>query len=296
MPETDLLTSRAAARAKELEFFARTRVEGFLKSFNRSKLKGHSTDFMQHRQYMPGDSLRSIDWRVFARSDRLVTREYEEYTNLGVVIGVDFSGSMGYKGRGPTKIDFCRHCAAMLCYLLLSQRDSFGLAVMTDTVMRYLRPAGSRRHMAELFNQLVSVQTAGETDFAACVNQLLRRVQRRSVFVFFSDCYQDPAALTKALGTLVIRGHDVALYQVYDQDELDLDFAGFTLFKDLETGMVDAADPLEIRAAYQEVFAEHTQRLRDGANRFRIDFNSIPVTNDWDAALAALLRKRALLT
>ena len=194
MPETDLLTPRAAARAKELEFFARTRVEGFLKSINRSKLKGHSTDFMQHRQYMPGDSLRSIDWRVFARSDRLVTREYEEYTNLGVVIGVDFSGSMGYKGRGPTKIDFCRHCAAMLCYLLLSQRDSFGLAAMTDTIVRYLRPAG------------------------------------------------------------------------------------------------------DIRAAYQEVCAEHTQRLRDGANRFRIDFNSIPVTEDWDAALAALLRKRTLLT
>ena len=166
MSATDLLTPHAAALVKELEFFARTRVEGFLKSNNRSKRKGQSTEFMQHRQYMPGDDLRSLDWRVFARSDRLVTREYEEYTNLDVVIGLDASGSMGYGTLELNKIEFCRRCAAMICYLLLGQRDAFGLTILRDRVAQYLRPQSSRKHLVEVLRQLVEAQPTGLTDFA----------------------------------------------------------------------------------------------------------------------------------
>jgi len=295
MPENDLLTPRAAALVKELEFCARTRVEGFLKSTNRSKRKGQSTDFMQHRQYMPGDDLRTLDWRVFARSDRLVTREYEEYTNLDVVIGLDGSGSMGYASDGLSKIEFCRRCGAMLAYLLMRQRDAFGLTILRDRVARYLRPQSSRRHLAEVFRQLVTLEADGLTDFAAGVDQLLGQVRRRSVFVFFSDCYQDPAPLTKALGTLVVRGHDVILYQVYDPAEEELPFSGFTIFRDLEGEGLDAADPLAIRQAYRDVFAEHVRRLKDGTARFGIEFHSVAVRPAWDDLLADLLRARTRL-
>ena len=295
MSATDLLTPHAAALVKELEFFARTRVEGFLKSNNRSKRKGQSTEFMQHRQYMPGDDLRRLDWRVFARSDRLVTREYEEYTNLDVVIGLDASGSMGYGTLELNKIEFCRRCAAMLCYLLLGQRDAFGLTILRDRVARYLRPQSSRKHLVEVLRQLVEAQPTGLTDFAGGVEQLLNQVRRRSVFVFFSDCYQDPDLLTKALGMLAVRGHDVVLYQVYDPAEAELPFAGFTLFRDLEGEGLDAVDPLEIRRAYRDVFAEHTLRIKEGTSRFGTEFHSIPVSTDWDEVLAGLLRERLRL-
>ena len=295
MSATDLLTPHAAALVKELEFFARTRVEGFLKSNNRSKRKGQSTEFMQHRQYMPGDDLRSLDWRVFARSDRLVTREYEEYTNLDVVIGLDASGSMGYGTLELNKIEFCRRCAAMLCYLLLGQRDAFGLTILRDRVARYLRPQSSRKHLVEVLHQLVEAQPTGLTDFAGGVEQLLNQVRRRSVFVFFSDCYQDPEPLTKALGMLAVRGHDVVLYQVYDPAEAELPFAGFTLFRDLEGEGLDAVDPLEIRRAYRDVFAEHTLRIKEGTSRFGTEFHSIPVSVAWDEVLAGLLRERLRL-
>jgi len=136
-----LLTPDAAALAKELEFFARTRVEGFLKGQNWSWRKGTSTEFLQHRAYVPGDDLRRLDWRVYARSDRLITREYEEFTNLDAVLTIDASGSMAYAGRGMSKIDFVRRCAAMLAYLLNAQNDSFGLAVVGERLDDYLRPS-----------------------------------------------------------------------------------------------------------------------------------------------------------
>ncbi len=295
MSATDLLTPRAAALVKELEFFARARVEGFLKSNNRSKRKGQSTEFMQHRQYMPGDDLRSLDWRVFARSDRLVTREYEEHTTLDVVIGLDASGSMGYGTLELNKIEFCRRCAAMLCYLLMGQRDAFGLTILRDRIAQYVRPQSSRKHLVEVLRQLVEAQPTGPTDFAAGVEQLLNQVRRRSVFVFFSDCYQDPEPLSKTLGMLAVRGHDVVLYQVYDPAEAELPFAGFTLFRDLEGQGLDAVDPLEIRQAYRDVFAAHTLSLKDGTSRFGIEFHSTPVSTDWDDVLAGLLRQRSRL-
>ena len=303
MHDTELLPATAAARAKQLELFARTRVEGFLRGDNLSKLKGSSTDFLHHRAYIPGDDIRRLDWRVFARSDRLVTREYEKHTNLNVILAVDYSGSMGYEGGAPAgsgapqgmgKIDFVRHCAAMLAYLLNLQKDRFALAALAQHVVRFVKPAKGRRHMAEVFRELAGRSPEGQTDLAACVTQLAHRVRRKSVFVFLSDCYQDPESLAKALGSLRLAGHDVVLYQVYDPAELDLPFVGFTLFRDLETGQVDPADPLEIRAAYQDVFRQHVLALADGANRFGVEFHSLPTSPDWDVVLAKLLHARAV--
>ena len=294
MPGLELLPEEAAERAKELEFFARTRVQGFLKGENRSRFKGASTDFFQHRQYAPGDDLRALDWRVFARSDRLVTREYEEYTNLDVILGVDGSGSMAYPpGEPVTKIDFARRCAAMLAYLLNLQRDRYGLAVVSDKMLRFVAPRTGRKHLAEALKQLAAIAPAGETDLAACVRQLERRVRRKSVFVFFSDGYQDPDPFTRAIGGLQLSGHDVILYQVFDPVEADLPFAGFTLFRDLESGQVDSADAPQIREAYRTVFREHVRHLQDGCNRYGIEFHSIPVSSEWDKVFASLLMQRA---
>ena len=299
MPPSELLSPAAAARARQLEFFARTRVEGFMRADNRSKLKGRSTDFLQHRAYQPGDDLRALDWRVLARSDRLVTRQYEEYTNLDVILGLDYSGSMGYGGEtsgeegGLSKIQFVRHCAAMLTYLLNLQKDRFGLAVMADRVVDLLVPSTGRKHLARVLNRLMAHLPAGQTDLAPCVDRLARRVRRKSVFVFFSDCYQDPESLTRAIGTLRLAGHDAVLYHVYDPGEQDLAFSGFTLFRDLETGQIDAVDPPAVREAYRDVFRDHVHRLGQGTRRFGIEFHSLATSPDWDVVLAELLHARA---
>ena len=292
MNETELIHPEAAARVKQIEFFARTRVEGFLKGANPSRLKGVSTEFMQHRAYIPGDDLRHLDWRVFGRTDRLMTREFEDFTNLDVVLALDFSGSMGFGEEPMSKMDFALHCTALLAYLLNLRNDRFALAACTDGIGAYLNPSNGKRHLAEFFRHLVSFPVAGETAVDRCCELLLRRVRRRSVVVLLSDCYQDPEGLTRALGQLSLRGHDVIVYQVVHEDEKDLDFTGFTLFRDLETGQLDAADPLEIRNAYQEVVQEHQHSLKTGTEKFGVEYHQLTVTENWDALLAALLHER----
>ena len=293
MAPTELLTPSAAARAKQLEIFARTRVEGFLKSHNRSRLKGLSVEFFQHRMYLPGDDLRSVDWRIFARSDRLVTREFEEFTNLDAVLAVDVSGSMAYGRDGMAKIEFARHCAAMLAYVLHIQNDRSGLALVGGTLRDYLPPGGGRKHMAELFRRLAGAEPEGATDLSGGILSLGRRIHRKSVVAVFSDGYQDPAAIARAIGILRAQGHDGIFFQVYDPAETDLEFAGFTQFRDLENGQLDATDPAEIRRAYQEVFRSHQGTLRDGLARFGVAFHPLPVQENWDEALAAVLRTRS---
>jgi len=290
--EFELLTAEAAGRAKQLQFFARTRLEGFLKGENWSRRKGTSTEFLHHRMYMPGDDVRRLDWRLFARSDRLVTREYEEFANLDAVLALDCSGSMGYAGEGMSKVEFARHCAAMLTYLLYCQNDRFGLAALSDRLVDFLRPSVGKKHMAELFRRMVSAPVGGETALGACVPHLLPRLRRKCIFVLFSDCYQDPRSLSRGIGTLRQQGHEAVVFHVYDESETDLRFAGFTQFRDLETSRVDPADPVEVRQAYRRVFKAHVEALSNGLAAWGVEFYPLPVTEQWEAVLARLLRER----
>ena len=293
MPITDILTTSAAARARQLEFLARRTVGGFLKGQNRSKLKGVSPEFLQHRMYMPGDDLRMLDWRILARTDRLVTREQQEFTNLDALLVLDGSGSMAYGREGLTKLEFAARCIAMLAYLFTLQNDRSGLAVFGHRLDLFL-PAGSgRKHLGEMYRRLSAVTGTGETDMVGCAQFLLRQVTRRSVLLLFSDGYQDPATLVRGLSMLALKGHEILFFQVYEPSETDLDFVGFTQFLDLENNQIDAADPVEIRAAYRDVFLEHQQRLRDGLLRAGIQFYALPVQADYDLALAQIVREHA---
>ncbi|MBI2194934.1 MAG: DUF58 domain-containing protein [Planctomycetes bacterium] len=295
MRESELLSPEAAARVQQIEFFARTRVEGFLKGSNPSHFRGVSPEFMQHRAYVPGDDLRHLNWRIYGRTDRLVTREFEEFTNLDVILVLDFSGSMAYGDAPMSKMDFALHAAALLGYLLNLRNDRFGLAACSEQISFYLPPSNGKKHLAEFYRRLVSLPVSGEARLARCSDLLLHLLRRRSVVLFFTDAYEDPDPLTHAVGQLRLRGHDVTLYQVVHEAEKDLDFTGFTLFRDLETGAVDAADPLEIRQAYRDVVEEHGQALRTGTARFAVEFHSMAVTENWDQVIAALLHERSAM-
>ena len=292
MQTSDLLSPSAAARVRALELFAKTRIEGFLKGPNRSRYKGISAEFLQHRAYVPGDDPRHLDWRVLARTDRLVTREFEEFTNADVVLALDFSGSMGWTHELMSKGDFLQHCAAMLAWLANSQNDRFAIAACGEAISAWLPPGCGKKHLAAAFHLLVNQPFTGEANLAHCVALLLRQIRRRSIIIVLSDCYEEPEPFCAALGQLVARGHDVIVYQTVHPREQDLEYNGFTLFRDLENGRTDAADPAEIRAAYREVVREHHHALQNGTATHGIDFRELPVSAEWDAALATLLHGR----
>jgi uncharacterized protein (DUF58 family) len=294
MHENELLNAEAAARVKQLEFFARTRVEGFLKGASRSRLKGISAEFMQHRAYMAGDDLRHLDWRVLARTDKLVTREFEEFTNLDVCLILDHTGSMAFGDDDPmSKADFARHAAALFAYLLNLRNDRYALAACAGEASSFLPHGSGKRHLFSFFHQLVTQRVGGAATLSTSIQTVASRLRRRGVVVVISDCYEDPGALCKALGTLALRGHDVILYQIVHDAELELPYTGFTQFRDLETDELDAADPLEIREAYRDVVAAHHQALRTGSAAFGIEFRRLAVTAQWDQVLTALLHARA---
>ena len=293
-----LLSAEAAARCvKHLELFARSRVESHYKGAHRSRLKGHSTDFLQHRQYLPGDDIRTLDWRVYARSDRLVIREREEFTTLDVNIILDCSASMNFGSGAMTKFEFARHCAALLTHLVVSQRDRVGIAFASDRVLSFTKPGSGGKHRAEMFRQLLAREPAGQTDLAACTRELLQYARKRSLFIFFSDCYQDPAALGRSLGILSRAGHDLIVYQIFDPAEADLPYTGFTLFRDMENGQTDAAGPEgNFAPPIRRVFRiRHTRDLKSIAMSYGVEFRTLAVTENWEAALAQLLHERATL-
>lgn len=294
-PVASLLSGEIAERIKQLELFSRLRVEGARSGENRSPRIGFSSDFRQHRQYFPGDSLRYLDWRVLARTDRLVVKQYEELTNAEMVVLLDISGSMAFAGAGMSKLEFGVRCAGILTYLMYVQRDSYSLQLFGESAEDSIPRGEGRRHQRRVFEKLVSAVAAGPTRFVECFRQVEARRRRKGLVIVLSDFMAEPEPIAKALGRLRMRGHDVIAFQVFDAAERDLDFVDFTRFRDLEDGEVLGADPLLIQAEYRRQFDRHQLRIKEQCLAHAVDHVVLPVADEYDEVIGDYLRRRAAL-
>jgi uncharacterized protein (DUF58 family) len=268
-------------------------VEGFCSGLHRSPHKGFSVEFKQHRQYVPGDEIRHIDWRVFGRSDRFYIREYEEETNLRSTILLDLSGSMNY-GRGAvSKYQYATRLAACLAYLMLGQQDSVGLVTFDTKVRRYI-PARSRvSHLRVLIDELQKGEPGGETELGTVFHDLVPKLHRRGLLIIISDLFGDVTSLLKALAHFRHAHHEILIFQIWDRDELEFPFKGWTQFESLETsGSKHLLDPALLREAYLANLARFRDELTRGCRRHKIDL--VPFTTDqpYADALAVYLGKR----
>ena len=292
---SDLLSGSLADRIRELELFARVRVQGLLQGSNRSTLKGFSSDFRQHRQYYPGDSLKHLDWRVLGKSGKLVLREYEELTNAQIMVVVDISGSMATGGTGSstlTKHEFAVRNAAILLYLASLQHDQFSLALFrTDRIM-HLPFRSGRNHLRRAFSALLEPTAAGGTDFVSGLDNSTAHVRRRGLTVVLSDFMEDPAIIVRQLAALRYRGSDVLALQVFDPAEADLDFSSVTRFHDPETEAVLVVEPILVRREYQQAFQAHQDALRDACRSRGFDHAALPVGDAYESPVFAVLRWR----
>ena len=251
-----LLTNVEIARLGNLALGSRFTVEGTLAGAHRSPLKGFSVEFADYRQYVPGDDLRHLDWRVYARNERLYIRQYEEECNLRVYLLVDASASMAYGHDRISKYRFAGKLAAALAYVTVHQQDSVGLTIF-DSSVRSRMPAGSgAEHLRLLANQLCDHEPGNETDVALTLHRLAETVRRRALVVILSDLYDDLERLRTSLAHFRGRKHDVILYHVLDRAEIDFPFRDIGNFEDLETGGTVITNPREVRRAYQEEFSE----------------------------------------
>lgn len=291
---SDYLRPRDLQKISNLYVLARLVVEGFCSGLHRSPHKGFSVEFRQHRQYVPGDEIRHLDWKVFGKTDRFFIREYEQETNLRATILLDASGSMNYRNAaGFSKFHYASRLAAALAYLMFQQQDSVGLVTFDTKVRRYIPPRARPAHLHVLLNHLQETQPGGETELPKVFHELAPKLHRRGLIIVLSDCFGDVPDLLRALARFRHARHEVLIFQIWDRDELEFNFRGWTRFDSLEApGLQPRLDPALIRGAYLENLEKFRAALLEGCRRDRIDLVPMVTDQPYAEALAQYLSLR----
>lgn len=280
------------SRISRLEVRARHIVEGFLSGLHRSPYFGQSVEFVQHREYTPGDDVRRIDWRVWSKTDKYYIKQYEEDTNLPATLVVDVSESMQF-GTGPlNKYEYGCTVAAALAYLLLRQQDAVGLVTFDDRI-RSRVPARSRHtHLQAILAAMAQQQPAHKTGTDDILRQLAEEQAQRGMIVLISDLFVERSGLFRGLRLLRHRGHDVLVFQVLDDQELDFRYAGMTRFEGLEQTGNLLCEPHSLREGYLDAMRTFLDDVRRFCAANTVDFQTIRTSQHLDAALAHYLNHR----
>jgi uncharacterized protein (DUF58 family) len=282
-------------KLKGMELRARMVVEGFIAGLHKSPYHGFSVEFAEHRQYMPGDNIRDIDWKVFAKSDRYYIKEYEEETNLKAYLLLDCSASMKYTSGGVIKHDYAAVIAAALSFIMLKQRDAVGLVTFDEKIRSYIPPRSKSGHLHVLLQELANQKPSEKTDIAAALHQMAERISRRGLIVVFSDLLDDPLKISSGLKHFRHRKHEVILFHIMDPRERDFAFPREAIFKDLETGEEITTLPWQIRKHYAGMSKGFSEYLAAECRQSRIDYHLIDTSIPFDRALYAFLAKREKL-
>jgi uncharacterized protein (DUF58 family) len=281
------------ARLGTLELKARTIVEGFLSGLHRSPFKGFSVEFAEYRQYMPGDDLSTIDWKVFARSDRYYVKKFEEETNLDAQLMLDVSGSMGYGSTAMTKFEYGACLAASLAYLMNRQRDAVGLTAFDDKIVAMLAASSRPGHLRNLLVTLDRLQLGRETNLSKPLRQVVDSLSKRGMVVLISDLLDDADSVIRSVKHFQFRGNDVIVFQVLDPDEIDFPFDRATRFEDLETDEEIMAVPGAVRDHYLKAIGGLIERYRRDLGAAGIDYQLLSTKRPLELALMSYLTTRS---
>jgi uncharacterized protein (DUF58 family) len=291
--DRQFLDPAVVARLGTLELRARTVVEGFLSGLHRSPFKGFSVEFAEYRQYIHGDDLSTIDWKVFARSDRYYVKKFEEETNVDCQLMIDVSASMAYGSRGITKFEYAACLAASLGYLMNRQRDAVGLTAFDERVVAAL-PASTRPgHLRQLLITLNRLVLGSRTNVSKPLHQLAGSMNRRGMVVLISDLLDDPEAIVRGLKHFQYRGSDVLVFHILDPDELEFPFDRTTRFEDLETSEEVMAVPELVRSHYLRQISSLIERYRRELGAAGIDYQLLNTKQPLEMALLAYLSTRS---
>ncbi|MFM9115859.1 MAG: DUF58 domain-containing protein [Planctomycetota bacterium] len=293
MPDSKrFLHPETIKRISRLELRARHVVEGLLSGMHRSPYFGQSVEFLQHREYVAGDDLRHVDWKVWARQDRLYVKQFEEETNLRCMLLVDVSNSMRY-GRGAmNKYEYACTVASCLAYLVLRQQDSVGCAAFDETIRRSTQLLTKRTHLLSIIEALNVSEPRDKSDMYKVFHQIAENYTRRGMMIVVSDLLSEPESLMKGMKLLRQRGHDVMVLHILDDDELDFNFSGPMRFEGLESVDFLNCNPRALREGYLEALGEFLETVRRNCARNTIDYSLIRTSDPLDAALASFLSRR----
>ncbi|MFQ5742085.1 MAG: DUF58 domain-containing protein [Acidobacteriota bacterium] len=293
-PGARFLDPLVLARIDKLDLLAKTVVEGFINGLHRSPYFGISVDFAEHRAYTPGDDIRRLDWRLFARTDRFYVKQFEADSNTNFSTILDVSRSMTFTSGGISKLDYGRYLAACLTYFAHKQRDRVGLVTYDDRIVDYVPP--SAKHMDVVLHAIDRIAPGGRSDLQAPILKVAEAARRKGILVLISDLYEEPATVLEALENLRFRGHDLIVFHLLDPAELRFEFNQAATYQDLETGESIPVVPDRLRQQYRELIEEHIDALSGRLGENLIDYNLIDTSTPLDQALVSYLSMRQKLS
>lgn len=269
-------------RLANYEFGVKALVEGFLSGRHRSKERGASIEFAEYRQYVPGDDLALVDWRVFARTDRHYLKTFEQETNMECHIFLDSSASMGFQDEGPlTKLEYASFFAACLSWLVVSKNDRVSLQIFDDKIRQFFEPGSTRRHLHNLLTALEHNEAGDKTSLAEALHRAHPLIKRKGTLVVLSDFFEEPEAVFKALNPYLHRGFRVHLFHILDPAEMVLPDRGLARFIDMESEHRLVVHTESLREAWKTEMQRHQQSLRRLAASRQVDYSLALTNQSW---------------
>ena len=282
VPGSRFIDPAVLAKIGNLEFVARMVVDGVINGSHRSPYFGASVDFAEHRGYVPGDDIRRVDWRVFARTDKYYIKEFEADSNANFSVLLDVSKSMAFGAR-ITKLDYAKTLAACLTYLVSKQRDRVGLVTFDEEIVEHVPP--SAKHVDVVLHTLDRAQAKRPGRLGPPLRKLAEHFGRRGIVVVISDLYEEPDEILDAVSLIRFRGNDVILFHVLDSAEIDFTFEDASSFEDLESGEQMPVVPDALREQYRAMIRDHIAALTSRAAAQRVDYNLLNTSTPLDYAL-----------
>ena len=291
-PQSKLLDPAAIQRAEMLGLQARSIVEGYMAGAHKSPFRGFAIEFAQHREYVPGDDIRHLDYKVLGRTDRYYIKQYEQETNYVAHLLVDGSGSMAYGSGKVTKFDYARTMAACLAYLILLQRDAMALSVFDSVPRNHVPRTDSLVAIHNVMNLLAGFTPNEKTNLPAVLHDMARQVKRRGICILISDFFDDVDEVLRGIQHLRFSGSEVILFHVLDPREISFDFNGTVEFIGLEGIPKILARPAEVRKSYLRGFNAFVDKLRNGCERAGCNYVPVNTSQPWAEVLSGYLATR----
>lgn len=281
---------------KSLELRAKMIVEGFMVGLHKSPYHGFSVEFAEYRPYIQGDSIKSIDWKVFAKTEKHFLKKYEDETNLICNIFIDCSQSMSFKNSSKiTKLDYAINLAAALTYILINQQDSVGLVVYSDIIKKVIPPKSNKYHLKTILSELANIKSEGKTNTSVALNSLAETIKKRGLTIIISDFFDDLDLTISAIKKIHFKKNEIIVFQILDPIEINFGFESDSTFVDLETKEKLSSQPHHIQLAYQEAMNEFLTKLKRECINFNIDYNLIETNQTFEKALLSYFAKRKKL-